>query len=451
MEIDDIVTAALFALGEVPPRFLFAVGAKGAVLRSADRGATWRKLQTWKASSPPQPNDGPTEQLNDIINLLPGAQGSSDANAAEDAPPDLHCSACRKDMIAVCGSNGFVGLSCDRGVTFCVASREILANLGVKDRTKSANEFLSLRGVCFTSDTTLLVYGGSTLMEWTFFVRSLTLAEFVSARVVHRFSGPIGMLQSAFEEGSSGGCHIFVSVKGLLYVRWASLPFFVEIRHTLGLMRVLCPLDKFRVPPFPDPPPVTDKPKQFTYFASHAIEAAHFVLLDAAYCSLSFEQCQAAFRSLASLPSGCMAVLCTEGQIADYDFTALWYFKFEFGPNGEIQCLTTAVNADHIAFVKSGHQEKVGLTVVEGLIESSCVWLRATISGFSTSSDLGVTWTVPSQSFMVASTSLGRASFVVCNTRNFVAVSENCGQTFKSYAIPSTLRVVSLNHASVMH
>lgn len=271
-----------------PPRFVFACGSVGAVLRSADRGRTWRKITVSRdtmvkdalpllqgtaqgsTNSDPPADDATT--LNEILALLPhdGAaatayndddiEGDTPADVDEcseqrssqetvaapiiksalTAQPDVSCVCCCGDTVCVGGGDGLLAVSVDRGATYCAAPPSVALGC-LRDRTKSKFEFLQVRGVAFLRGDLVVFHTLTAVCSIPFRVTGVSSVTFGVAQVLMKFpKGPIGCVVASEEAGSTARS-LWVSVKGALHWSFDGGRTFISIGHQLGLIRCLVP------------------------------------------------------------------------------------------------------------------------------------------------------------------------------------------------------------------
>ena len=547
--VDNMCSILLFGLVKRAPRFVFVCGANSTVLRSADRGRTFRRISVAGAppavvsTHPPIPtteratvDDGEglttathaadDATLREIIRLLPnggslreatGAGGpgddgdddddeqdgnEGDAGISQDGgtdksaglPPaannDVFSIATYEDFVAVGGANGLIALSADRGATFASLPVAALlrASSRVKDRTRSTNVAVSIRGVAFGTSTTLLFHSTSSLLAVDFTRLSLNqVAFFPVVRHLHEFETAIGTIVAVPAATSSlmRQPECIVSTANMLHFSYDCGVTFLSVRHSLGLVRCLVDLTTVfvrpaHVPPFPQQPVLQHETaagagdsanprKRFSYatecslnannvrqggkkpvpFAevdtertegslpsSGAVNALRDCLLQT--CSWSYSDAVEGGGGTGGGRYRVFAALSTGGKIVPYDFTSLLFIAV---PQCMNKLLVAATNVDYIAFVQSGAADGVGLAVQAGPGERvSYSMVRSTSSGISHSGDLGKTWSSPIHAYMRGCCSLDEGSFIVCNSRKMVAVSEDYGKSFSPISLPfSTL------------
>lgn len=305
LSLDCILYAAhaMISFDHSPPKFVFAVCPASVVLRSADRGKTWRKITLSRAlgaatkvpSPPPKvvsaaapasqedDDEDDNKQLADILGLLPSDAAGADAADSDDdaadkasvveAPaartldasrvtiqPDLLGVACWQDTIAVCGEDGMLAVSVDRGVTFSYADPQLHLGL-IHNRTKSKHALHAIKGVVFLSGTTLAFYTTSQVLRLSFTVQGLNTVVYDKAAVsvLKLPQGPIGgMWAMDWGEGEMsdrrGARPLWVSTNSLLRFSCDGGASWLPVPHSIGLIRAAV----FPSPAGPRPPPHPD-------------------------------------------------------------------------------------------------------------------------------------------------------------------------------------------------
>ncbi|CUG55080.1 Hypothetical protein, putative [Bodo saltans] len=284
------ITHAMISFDHSPPRFVFAVCPSSVVLRSADRGRTWRKITLARVAkdAPKVPTPPPIEkaaaaavshqnddakQLADILGLLPSSDNggaddaeydsgdSNDDDATSTVPtpplqpfpvgrvstqPDLLAISCFQDTVVVCGEDGMLAVSVDRGVTFSYADPQQHLSL-IQNRTKSKHALHAIRGVVFLNSNTLAFYTSSQVCRLKFTTQGLNTVVFEGSAVsiLKLPRGPIGgMWTMDWAITSSSFRPLWISTISMLRLSCDGGTSWLPVPHSIGLVRAAV---------FPDP------------------------------------------------------------------------------------------------------------------------------------------------------------------------------------------------------
>jgi hypothetical protein len=526
--VENICAILLFCLSKRAPRFVFICGSNNTVLRSADRGRTFRRISV--IATPSVVDSGEKQRkkaandcseggttaddatLKDIIRLLPNgaalreatgcggdsagantdtgcddaaveddaaqeaederdSTGSPEQQASTTSSSDVMSLAVFEDYVAICGSNGLVALSADRGVTYVSLPIAALlrASSRAKDRTRTPNAAVTIRGIAFCSPTTLLFHSTNSLLAADFTRLSLSqCAFFPVVRHLHEFDSAIGILSAKplpaarfLKSGLQCG-ECIVSTAHMLHISYDCGITFLSIRHALGLVRCLLDLDNVLrptdVPKLPQHQPQEKShaaSKKYSYTTECSLDSNNIKIArcrDAAsppaavsagdLAARLAERCPFRYASSGEGELGgdsgryaVFAALSTCGKIVSYDFTSLLFIAV---PDTRDKLYVSAANVDYVTFVQSGAADGVGLAVQAGPSEQEYSLIRSTSSGISRSVDLGRTWSAPIYAYMRSCRTVDDGCFIVCNSRKMVALSEDYGKIFTQIAIPQT-------------
>ncbi|RNF21877.1 hypothetical protein TcG_02621 [Trypanosoma cruzi] len=484
LSLTSITTALEFSMAGRPARFLFATGGHASVLRSHDRGGTWRIAYRVKGTSNDHMEEGvpPSDKMvtmEDIAKFLPSSESAkgrkwhlaSECSATELMTQISHVTAL-DSMLAVCGSRAFLAVSVDRGMSFvCVKEEDIHSFM--KDEPSASCESWQIEGVAFLSDQLLMFFSKNSLFSIELIhhhhkqqQQQFGVVAFGRVRLVKKFEVPVGCLKT-FSQSGKFMCELFVSTKGLLHYSSDGGQSFLTFPHKIGIIRAIEPLDivlrRREVPQLPN--------LLLTHMQSTAteetksIKTGKYIYRAISRCD-SVEEKDDGKQNLVDsgnwVTTGAFSY-CSENvhyrvflvggigtSILPYDYTALLFIAATLNDsNGRIGLLgSLAESVDYIPYVRSGAAEPISIALCRRPGSKGCVFARSNASGVSLSSDMGRSWTTPTQAYTVAVIAMDGGEFVCCNRRNVVCNIH--GGSREVHSIPADLRVPYLTDAAVM-
>ncbi|RNF26921.1 uncharacterized protein Tco025E_00884 [Trypanosoma conorhini] len=486
LSLPSITTALEFSMAGKPVRFLFATGGRASVLRSHDRGGTWRIAYRVTGTSKEPVEEVPpangTATMEDLVNLLP----SSEAEQKQKEDSSLQCSATAletqithvtalKDMVAVCGSRAFLAVSVDRGMNFVAVKEGAIYACMTKEPGAPSSGSLRVEGVAFLSEQLLLFSCKNLLFSIDLIQHNqqhrcqqprLGAVALGDVRLIKRFAAPIGCLKT-FPRTIQSMCELFVSTRGTLHYSSDGGRSFLTFQHKLGIIRVLEPLDmvlrRGEVPQLPKalvtPMLSTStecakdrKPEKYVYSAiSHSLGEdgndhgePGAVDLTGWAVTVALPYCTENVHYRVLLVGGIGT------SILPYDYTAQLFIAaaLNISPDSSIRLGSLAESVEYMPYVRSGAAEPTSIALCRRPGSSGCVVARSNASGVSLSRDMGRSWTTPTQAYTVAVVAMDGGEFVCCNRRNVVSTIHGSGTDVHS--VPTELRVPYLTNAAVM-
>ncbi|ESL09179.1 hypothetical protein TRSC58_03104 [Trypanosoma rangeli SC58] len=484
LSLASITTALEFSMAGKPIRFLFATGGHASVLRSHDRGGTWRIAYRVTGTSKDPINNLPPANgmatMEDLVKLLPSFE--SEKKLKEDS--SRHCSGTASatqithvttlnSMVAVCGSHAFLAVSGDRGMTF-VAVEEGAIYSCMKDERGASSGSVQVEGVSFLSEQLLLFFCKSQLFSIELIHhhhhgrQQPQLGAIALGHVsrVKGFAAPIGCLKT-LSQGTHCMRELFVSTKGALHYSYDGGRSFFTFPHKLGVIRVLESMDvvlrRCEVPQLPQALVTlmqcttaectkTSRPEKYTYSAiAHPLsedgsENAEQGVVDSGdvMVTVALPYCTENVHYRVLLVGGIGT------SILPYDYTALLFIAAVL--NGSTNCSTRlgsfAESVEYMPYIRSGAAEPTSIALCRRPGSNGCVLARSNASGVSLSSDMGKSWTTPTQAYTVAVVAMDGGEFVCFNRRNVLSTINGSGTDVHS--VPAELRVPYLTDAAVM-
>jgi hypothetical protein len=280
LSLPSITAVLLSACPGAAPRFLFALGANSTLLRSPDGGHTWRVsfARSCEDATPSHEGADSVDVVHDMQRLLTSAAAldaemdepdpvaavtSSATRAPSYSESSTICSADGYDeVVALCGPDGFVAVSGDRGVTFTTISNCILAD--GSDTTTTATTSTSgataaavaspstlLQHICVLDRQCLVVSDGYRVLRMSVSQVGYGRLSLGAATVVLTCVSAVVMVRAYSTAG--GGRVVVVSESGKLHLSFDGAATFLEVRHCLGQIRDVSPMDALRrceQPPF---------------------------------------------------------------------------------------------------------------------------------------------------------------------------------------------------------
>ncbi|CCD21295.1 hypothetical protein ERJ75_000676900 [Trypanosoma vivax] len=468
LSVQSLVVALEFSMLQTPVRFLFASGSN-AVLRSHDRGSSWRTVYSACAGNPTERSmdHSPEDIANaveDSVKLLSGTYSKPLEKVAlfSDAEIKIHYTVAMGDMLAACGHNLFLAVSIDRGLTFSIMERTLLLPSVKSDSDEEHN--LLIGGAAFLSRTALLIFCKKKLFVVELHQESYRSVSFSGVKLLKAFPAPIGCMRTFPQICDSDICELFLSISGMLYYSSDGGYSFISFPHRLGILRALEPLDlKVRcreTPPIPRELLIamTTPPEKLSC-KSKGGKFEYKVICRDGDSAKSFEElckremCEKS-RSLAGLPYNsegvCYRVLIVAGvgaPILPYDFTSLLFIAAS-SAGGSPTVGTLAERVEYIPYMKSGSTGPLSIAVSRCSVARGCVFARGNAAGVSFSTDMGKSWSVPKQAYVIETLAADGGGFICCSRRNVASTTSNGNSNV--YSIPTDLRVPFLTSATVM-
>ncbi|KEG14511.1 hypothetical protein DQ04_00431150 [Trypanosoma grayi] len=475
LSLAAITTMLEFAMSGRPARFIFATGGNASVLRSHDRGGTWRVTYRaneakWDPEKEIALSDG-VDTMEDVAKFVPPARLEEIKSESRELPTNkletqISHIATLNDIVAVCGSNGFLAVSADRGLTFVPLERDVLLDLLKESRTISTCDSWRVGGVAFVSERLLVFFYKKHLCSVELTSRGFGSVSFGKLSVIREFSTSIVSVH-AFQRVATDVRELFVSTRGLLHYSCDAGGSFIMFPHELGVIRVVEPLDilcrRNEVPQVPkglvDPLLATTtehasgrKREKYVYRA--VSRDFRSVENDGGEYTTEDTSDEAVMSALPHFSEGVhyrvFLVAGVGAPILPYDYTAILFIAASLGSSTDQSRIvgSLAEKVEYVPYIRSGVDEPISIAVCRRPGPGGCVFARSNASGISLSTDMGVSWTVPTQAYTVAVVAVDGGEFVCCNRRSFVITITEKGSDVHS--VSTDLRVPFLTDAAVM-
>lgn len=471
-----IMTLLEYVMVGKPVRFLFASGAGGSVLRSHDRGFTWRVVYrihdnvTDVVPTGRQPAGtlgavGETKALSETGGNIASKDEVIPPSAVE---PENHtsCIATMDDRVAVCGDNGFLAVSVDRGLSFSKLAKEAFHPLGEGGSNNESN-CSDFRGVEFLSECALVFFSKRHLFRCPLNQKSYNSVEFGDISLLQAFSDPIGCVRTFSRAGRGCMRELFVATNGFVHYSHDGGAVLLKIPHKLGVIRSIEPMDvvlrRREIPQLP--PSLIDAmtaPAVERHLSAEKEKYSYSVVVratgaqDKGVGDSGCDFCEGWVDGI-SLPhrlgSVCYRVLLVAGcgaNILPYDCTALLFVAASSnGPDTTPDALgSLAEHVDYVPYIKSGITEPLSVALTRRPGSGGCVFARSNIAGVSFSSDMGRSWSIPKQAYVVSVLASDGGEFVCCNRRNVVNFPNSVCE--EVHALQTDLRVPFLTDIAMM-
>lgn len=419
------------------PRFAFALSNNDKLLRSVDGGRTWRlsfsRSGDHHAEAPPPPRD----LLDDVASLLKASADTDAAAGGEGVDAAVCCADGYGDVVALCGRNGFLAVSGDRGVTFTSAANYLSRHLGENAR---------LRHVCVLDSERLLVSDDSRVVRVGMRGAGSNSVALGEASVVLQCATPVCMMRAC----SLGGAArvVIVAESGALHLSHDGAASFLEVRHCLGRIRDVgstAAMRRSELPTFPLDAVVSSMEPAGSDVAAAAQQSG------AAYEYVSGYTCTAARGSDTATAAAHFArqalrygpdvhchhllVVGSGTAVMAYDYSALLRVCTR-SVGGRLVVLSSAT---HVSYVPFSHTRGYG-RLLSASVRSSSGYLvaRGSSVGSSVSSDFDH-WTLPQGGAPAGLWPVGGGGVVACGCNKVVA--RVGGGAAEVHTVPSDMRV----------
>nr|CCC93397.1 conserved hypothetical protein [Trypanosoma congolense IL3000] len=474
--LSSIILVLKYVMVGVPVRFLLAGGGKGSVLRSHDRGRTWRVVYRIKDAhnNQLQTKPAPEDKLDAIEGMATlemsntqesTGSGDTDSSNTELGNEITHVSTLY-DRVAVCGKRGFLAVSIDRGLTFSTMANGLL-NPFLEDVTGCQNNRWDLGGVSFLSESVLLFFCKKQLFKVDIVQKGYSGVELGGVSLLRRFSSAVGCMKTFPLIGAVGMRELYVATKGFLHCSRDGGEAFVDIPHKLGVIRAIEPLDlvlrREEIPRLPQELvgamiPTTEllqvPEKEKTYFYKFVVRVSekqdsrqNNLGLDLGgkwmdSISLPFSSSNVQYRALFVAGVG--------ADILPYDYTALLFVAAY--PGDAVDCPgalgSWAERVDYVPYIKSGLTQPLSVALMRHPGSRGCMLVRANVAGVSFSTDMGKSWSVPKQAYVLSVVALDGGELICCYGRHVVNYAN--GTYGELHAIQADLRVPFFTDIAVM-
>ncbi|KPA78103.1 hypothetical protein ABB37_06295 [Leptomonas pyrrhocoris] len=450
-------------------RFLFVLAGNDKLLRSPDGGRTWRVSFARSCEE-----DNSTHDCTDASNVLDDMQRLLTSAAALDAEsstpstlapaPTLTaspasssalpaiCSAHGYDeVVALCGQDGFLAVSGDRGVTFTTATNFLA------DSTSSS---ASLQHIRVLDRQHLLVNDGARVLRIDVSQVSYGRLALGKATVVLTCTSQIVMLHTY--STPCGGRAVMVSERDKLHLSLDGAVSFLEVRHCMGHIRGADPMDAVRWSEQPDfasfvlassleadsspsgsggtKPPASP----YAYISGYKREAPSDV--DSHTTALTnFEKVARRYKENIFFQqffvSGCGT------QVLPYDYTAVLCICTRRLPDTSLYIvLSSAAQVNYVPFSHARRREPLPCAVVRRVGSSGYVAGRGSSVGVSISTDLEH-WSTPQGTAPVGLMAVCGDELLACGRQKVITT---VGTTEEARIVSNELRVPYLIDAFTM-
>ncbi|EPY36309.1 hypothetical protein STCU_00650 [Strigomonas culicis] len=434
-----------YAFPGAPPRFLFALGSNSMLLRSPDRGATWKTV----FSPHPTPTDAHDRNdtkenggvaLGDIMAVL---QGRNEAGV-DVRDENVLWVVCQGETVVFGGKKGIIGLSGNRGLSFTLHEDEFASLVGKAAKLSYAALLDSTHLVVTCEEKVILAEllpGEDSGSPWTLSAPKLLLTckQNVCLLQVH---------------GRGTQCEIIVAEPSLLHYSPDSGSHFVELEHSFGFIRGIDFLSSTRnthLPRFPSEARVLQGEKVTkTKRADSSSDPVSYEYAVGVKKSLDLATLRGVMsgveRSFLTVDHGGNTAyrylfICGVGtEVLPYDYSAMLCICLR--ASGEELCAyTIGSRVSYVPYTRSGPGEAL-LCATSTVPESDkTTFIRGNSSGVAFSGD-GVKWSDPKRSSPVSIIPCDGGDVIVCGQRNTITTF-SCNAT-ATWPIPSELRIPSL-------
>lgn len=462
LSLSSIVLILRYAFPGQSRRFLFTLGSNGAILRSPDRGLSWRCVYDTKPTTPSLPPEAKDNDFDAVTSLLSAVKDAEDdptqSTNSSSSSPSVTCMAAAGSTVALGGERGFLVLSSDWGVTFKSFTTATRAAVG--------ND-VTVEHIAVVSRGRLLFACGKQVFVADVKVNDTSASPAVHFGVVLNCRARVCHLHSQL--CGSGVTETIVSEYGNVYLSYDSGQTFVAVPHSLGTVRCLEPLDMLRnrqQPALPRGPRLVQevlglagvsdgklKSTAYEYTAGRVLDERQCntkFLSSVATCFMSDSTEPASPSSSSSSPSSSVYFrnyLATGvgTDVTPYDYSCVFVVGIRRAGD-QLTVFSVGTKMNYIPFSRSSPDEPLLCAANRGVGGPSLVALRCGSCGVSCSTDLSK-WSVPQKSAAVGVVAIDGGDVAVCGRRNVLYI---LGQTSATRTIPSSLRVPSLLGLSVL-
>lgn len=446
LSLKSVFLVLRFAFPGVVPRLLLALGSNGALLRSPDRGVSWRIIFS-SGNSSTQKKDGACDDLLDELADLMKPQLADDEEGGKEKST-LRSIDGYGSIVAACGDAGYLLVSGDRGVSFTAVSNYFTSYFG-DDANLQIVKVLDAEHLLLTDGTKVvavqLCYSRGS---------QVTLGE---VKVLLECSSQISMVKVV--TGGGGAREIVVAENEMLHFSFNGGKSFLFVPHRLGYIRDMNTLDALRRcewPPYPKS--IVDarkkavgkyesvgakasvKQSSYEYVIGYVVERSNKSEDETKYTqfeasALRDEATECLYRFFFVAGNGT--------SVLHYDYSAILCVSLEVGKD-EVAIWTAASNVCYIPFSHSSRREPLLCSVLRspGRRGSGCITAyRGSSIGISRSNGF-IEWSSPSGAAPVGIIEADGGEVIICGRRN--VITRMNGETSESCNVPSDLRVPSL-------
>ncbi|CAD2220909.1 hypothetical protein AGDE_10577 [Angomonas deanei] len=440
---ESISIILAFAVSQVRPRFLFAVGSNYSVLRSPDKGQSWKKVFSCVAEKEAQPKPTAQAEEDDELAEITGLMKDIESKTMgppkkEDPPASIEWLATSGAVVVGGGVRRYVCASGDRGVTFATAAGVLDNHLPPTARVE---------GGVLDGESTLFIYSDRTVLRLALTVSALGQVSFGEVRELLTCRARISSIHRVTRGSQS---ELLVVEPGILHLSLDHGESFITIPHTLGFIRGIDGLQSVRnarLPPFPSDANVlkeettkdTRKSGETTAKYEYAIGLKNGATVDEALWGEMEDH-------FLTTPTGGYYyrhyMVCGSGaEVLPYDYSAVLCVILHGGP-GTCSTYSIATNVDYIPYTKSSLREPLLCASYREEGTPQVLLVRGNSSGVSFSTD-HTRWSPPQKSSPVGIVPADGGSCIIGCQRNTLH-HFTTASTANTVVIPSNLRVPSL-------
>ncbi|CCW63826.1 unnamed protein product [Phytomonas sp. EM1] len=457
LSLDDIVLILQYSFPGLAPGFLFALSKNDSLLRSPDRGFSWKMVYNQESDSASHVAEEDMNTTDDFLKNLIKGLSSEDADLDvmlsnhEKDHSTLSCVSSYSESVALAGKGGFLALSTDRGVTFTTSKSYLKPILGSD---------CDVSYLAIVDNNCILAAGGSTVCKVAITPTAFNKASFSEATVILKCKSYVCTLEVV--RYSLTSFQIIVAEAGWLHLSWNNGSDFVSVPHKLGCVRSLDSLSALRnceMPPFPaNSLEAYLRRSKSTSFAERCQESYEYscgtTVKD--FSSFALEELKmaldASFRRFGrrnGIFFRSFLVMGNGTEVLSYDYTSVLCLCIS--ASGD--CVTVfshASSVSYVPFVRSSLDDPM-FCLSTIIAPDRVLFARACSCGASISWDMKK-WSDPQVSDPVGFFALDGNELIVCNEQNVIFVL-HCNESTKvsSHIVSGSFRVHSLKRASILY
>ncbi|CAC9485311.1 conserved hypothetical protein [Leishmania infantum JPCM5] len=449
LSLQVICDVVLCACPGPVPRFLFALSCNDKLLRSADCGLTWRLCFSRSSEPLKAGTAGVQDLLDDVTSLLKSTEATDDVAGGEEASSVVCCADGYGDVVALCGRNGFLAVSGDKGVTFTTATNYLIGDFGEKAH---------LRHICVLDTDRILVSDDLRVVCVAVECTGCGPLALGKTHVALVCSTQICMLRACSFGGGARGAVVAENRK--LHLSFDGSASFMEVRHSLGRIRGFNTASALRhceLPDFPHATLASSMGLQSTEASPSPPRSA------SVYDYVSGCKCDAAVgkgdstAAVTQFEAGALRhgadvfyrfffVAGCGTEVLPYDYTALLCVCTRREGN-HVVVMSTASYVSYIPFSQSRSHDRLLCTVTRSSGDGgSYLASRGSVVGTSVSRDLD-RWSTPHGAAPVGLLAVGGGDILACGRNKVVSRVEGDAE---AHTILHDMRVPVLSTAFSM-
>ncbi|CCW71846.1 unnamed protein product [Phytomonas sp. Hart1] len=457
LSFDDIALILQYSFPGLASRFLFALSKNSTLLRSPDRGLSWKMV--YNLENEPvvpvieEPKNGPNDFLVSLIKGLDMENTDLDAmlSCHERDHTTLSCVSSYAELVALAGKDGFLAVSMDSGVTFTTSRQYLKPALGPD---------CDVAYLAVVDGRCVLAAGGRTVCRVAITAAAFNQASLSGVTVIQKCKSVVCALEVIRYSATS--LHIIVAEEGWLHLSWNNGSDFISIPHKLGCIRSLDSLSALRnceMPPFPESSMEAylkrsknnalpeNCQETYEYSCGSTIKNPGCFALEELKAALSVPFRR--FEKDSDIYFRCFLVIGNGTEVLSYDYTCVICLCISI--SGDL--LTTFSHASSVNYVplvrSSLNNPMFCLSMV--VAPERVLFARACSGGVSTSWDLKK-WSDLQFTSPVGLFALDGSELIVCSERNTTFIMRHCDSTIVTSSIVSgNFRVHSLKRASILY